>query len=404
MTETPTLKSKPDLRGLAAIVLVAYLAVGCVLTQSGKTEPLSNQPDNFNQLVAKDVVSVLRQVDSLSPTTTTLGTSDTSLQQGLFAEALKNELQAAGYAIRAVGSGPATLPVSYRLERLEESVESGAANGAQVSQTVTVNVGDIAVRRTYIAQADGQIIPVGAMQARGVDPSGLKLDNNIFSKPAHKVQSDVPPAESTVPVLEGEHLVSGDQNPPAVPAYPEQNDISDPREREKSDASLATLATNNTSQPLLDLIAPSVATAKPQSFDAIGALADKNTQNVRELQQSNFESLFVEMGIVGEKVLTFANDSTRMGDNNKARLRELLRSFNPGSDVLSVVGCSLGPTRYEGGQEGLALGRAMRVREELLYAGIPEDKILAEGCWDEESFDERMPRRGVVVTLKRAIS
>ena len=156
---------------------------------------------------------------------------------------------------------------------------------------------------------------------------------------------------------------------------------------------------------MLDLVAPSVATtAEPPSLAGMLELSGGKTQNIRELQQSNFEALFADMGIVDEKVLTFPNDSIRMGDDNKARLNALLQGFNPQSDIFSLVGCSLGATAYAGGQEGLALGRAQRVREELLYAGIPENKILTEGCWAEDSFDERMPRRGVVVTLKRPIS
>lgn len=398
-----------NLRVLTATVLAAYLGVGCALTSTDAAKLSPTTPYAFDALVSKDVVSVLRQVERLAPTSTTLGTSDASLQRSSFADALKQEFQAAGYAIRAVAAGSETLPVSYSSERSDAGGVDGVSSAAtQSSQTITVTVGDVAVRRTYIAQADGQVVPVGKMQVRGVDASKLKLDNEIFSTPALKARKSLPPvAPSTTKVVSGEQLVDANQRPQVqeLPSSSQSAQIIVPQDspQEPSD-SIASLTANSASRPLLDLIAPSVVTAKPQSFDTIGALAGKSTQNIRELQQSNFESLFAEMGIVGEKVLTFANDSTRMGDLNKARLSELLQSFNPESDILSVIGCSLGPTAYSGGQEGLARGRAKRVREELLYAGIPDSKILAEGCWAEETFDERMPRRGVVVTLKRPIS
>ncbi|MFK7994272.1 MAG: hypothetical protein AB8B87_09045 [Granulosicoccus sp.] len=396
------MKSLPEIRFLTVSALVACLMAGCSLTPvTPEQKPDVTQVSRFEQLVSRDVVSVLMQVDRLSPTTTTLGTSELGLQQGAFAEALKNELMSAGYAIRTISAGPDTIPVSYKLEQSEAGLESVAT---QNSRTVTVIVGDVAVRRTYTASTDGHVVPVGSMQVRGVDARRLQLDNEIFSEPAGKGELNKVP-ESTPAVTKPVEQIARAEIPAPASSLAEPSVASEPQAIAQSQlGSSSLIAPVNGARPLLDLVAPSVATARPQSHDAIAALSDKYTKNVRELEQSNFESLFSEMGIVGEKVLTFANDSTRMGDLNKARLQELLRSFDPEKDVLSVVGCSLGPTNHTGGQEGLARGRAMRVREELLYAGVPESQILAEGCWAEETFDERMPRRGVVVTLKRPIS
>ncbi len=36
-----------------------------------------------------------------------------------------------------------------------------------------------------------------------------------------------------------------------------------------------------------------------------------------------------------------------------------------------------------------------------MLAGIDSDKVLEEGCWAGVYYDEVMPRRGVVVTIKR---
>ena len=160
-------------------------------------------------------------------------------------------------------------------------------------------------------------------------------------------------------------------------------------------------ASKREKKTFLDLVAPTVPATEPSGQAVLAIKPDRDTKNVMELQQSNYEDLFADMAFVSEKVLTFANDSTQIGDANKVRLQELVEDFEVESDVFSVVGCSLGQTNRAGGQEELAMGRAMRVREELLYAGIPGDNIVEEGCWADEAFDLRMPRRGVVVTLKR---
>jgi len=390
------MKSTQKMRTLSVLALAIYLVAGCSLISEKGQEPTleqtANQPRLFEQLVAKDVVSVIMQIGRLAPNTTILGTSDENLQQGAFAEALKGEFRAAGYAIRSTGAGAQTIPVSYQLDTLDSDEAS------VTSQTVTVTFGDIAVRRSYSEDSQGKVSPVGSMQVRGVDATGLRLVNDIFSLPASgKEDPDKIPEAPPAPENTSKQLASVDTSP--LPLSPEQSVESN---QAKSNPSSSVVTT--TDRPLLELVAPAVSTATPQSLGAIAVLSHDNTQNVRDLQRSNFESMFSDMGIVDEEILTFANDSTRMGDANKARLQDLLKSFDPGSDIFSVVGCSLGNTNHAGGQEELARGRAMRVQEELMYSGVPESKILAEGCWAEEAFDERMPRRGVVVTLKRPIS
>ncbi|MFK8079546.1 MAG: hypothetical protein AB8B97_04610 [Granulosicoccus sp.] len=402
------MKFLSQLRGLTATLIVVWLATGCALTSPDATKQADglSAPDGFDELVSRDVVSVLRQVERLAPASTTLGTSDASLQHGALANALKRELQSAGYATRAISAGAQTLQVTLHLERPDIGGVDEVSSGESPSpSTVTVTVGDVAVRRSYIAQADGTVVPTGPMQVRGVDASSLQLDNDIFSTPAAKEPEPELPAPPKTTIVAGEQVVdakpiSTTPVPPLIP-LPERSNtrVELPAQ---TDADIATLPTITGNRPFLDLVAPSVATAQPRQ--PMDAMVERKTQNILELQQSNFESLFAEMGIVDEKVLTFANDSIRMGSVNKARLSELLQNFDPESDVLSVIGCSLGRTAYSGGQQALALGRAERVREELLYAGIPDSKILAEGCWADESLDARLPRRGVVVALKRPVS
>ena len=362
----------------------------------------------FNDLVARDVVSVLTQINELSPANTTLGTSNEAWQPSDFADALKNELESEGYAIRSAGAGQGTTPIGFTVTDNTSDIPIGWQGQ---SQTVTVMAGDIAVRRSYLISAEGAISPLGKMHVRGVDASKLTLQRDIFNAPVNDDdgQDKTPTRPEPAPVPTEQIAQSAPAADPADPADvptetvaaagsealpPQQTD-------EQSNQAASEIASAPEKKTFLDLVAPSVPIPDPSTQSVLAIQPAGDTQNVMELQQSNFEDLFADMAFVNEKVLTFANDSTRMGEVNKVRLQELVDNFDAESDIFSLVGCSLGQTSYAGGQEALARGRAMRVREELLHAGIPQDSIVEEGCWAEEAFDLRMPRRGVVVTLKR---
>lgn len=400
---------------LFRIALITVFVSGCAFNSTPPDTPDPVEPGNtLDALAARDVVSVLRQIDTLAPERTTLGPSSENLGQDQFADALKRELEAAGYAMRIVGNAPDTIPVSFEV-RDEQSDDDSH------SRTLTVFAGDVAVRRTYTIDSTGAIKPLGSMQVRGADARNLVLDNNIFSVPTDAPAEKEPPVETAVlpdeqlvldetvetAVLPDEQLVldetsttsgissAGTDDPPSMVTPSSQAGLN----------TNTTISSSITDHSLLDLVAPSVPAPSQDVIDIalLRTRTSDTTENFMNLRQSNFANVFADMGIVSEKVLTFPNDSTFMGSENKARLSAMLDSFNAQSDVLSVIGCSMGATNHVGGQEALARGRASRVRDELLYAGIPEENILEEGCWAEEAFDQRMPRRGVVVTLKRRL-
>ena len=399
---------------LVASVLIGMTISGCATFPSAPPEAVENDASperagQFNNLVSRDVVSILAQINELSPTNTTLGVSNDGWQAGDFANALRRELESAGYAIRSAGAGQGTISIGYTVS--DSTLDIPADRQGQ-AQTVTVFAGDIAVRRSYLISGEGAISPLGNMQVRGADASMLNLQRDIFderakdndeldTKPdmpkstansAEQIAQSTPPAAATQSAPPAAVTEAPASNPEIV--APQQTD-------EQLMQATPEVASTPERSTFLDLVAPSVPVTEPSGQTILAIKPDRDTQNVMELQQSNFEDLFADMAFVSEKVLTFANDSTVMGGVNKVRLQELVDNFEADSDMFSLVGCSLGQTNYAGGQEGLARGRAMRVREELLYAGIPEDNIVEEGCWAEEAFDLRMPRRGVVVTLKR---
>ncbi len=124
-------------------------------------------------------------------------------------------------------------------------------------------------------------------------------------------------------------------------------------------------------------------------------------RNVRRIEASNFESVFEQYDDLVRKNLTFANDSLVLGSKNKNILVKLAKEVNPETDIVSVIGCSHGRTSFDNGNQLLAEGRAQRVTESLMFAGLDPELIFDEACWDSEYFDEQAPRRGVMVTHKR---
>ena len=115
----------------------------------------------------------------------------------------------------------------------------------------------------------------------------------------------------------------------------------------------------------------------------------------------NFGSLLDDYSRLEIVKVIFPNDSMRLGDVGRLKIDVFLGDFDEDSDLIRVVGCSNGTTNLDIGNEGLALGRAERVTQELLSRGVSREHILDEGCWGPQPIGERFPSRGVVLELYR---
>lgn len=294
------------------------------------------------QVVASDFVNAMRQIPTLEPAIFTVQLLRTQMNDTLV-QAFKSTLEHAGYGVRWVGQPSADNLLQYRREQIN-------AAGAPEQVRLDIALGDVELRRSYSGIDSDQIRPVTPLYVRGADASHIVLDDAEFFGFAS--------------------FRSTDSNPLKVP-----ENIS-PLSGMVPDANAANALTAS-------------------------VLTPANAQNVFDLGGSNYESALSGYDIVVEQVLTFPNDSLRMGANNKRLLTTLVKRFDRNTDLFSVIGCSLGPTKLKSGNAALALGRASRVREALLFAGIDQHKILDEGCWAGDSPDSTLPRRGVVVTLNR---
>ena len=350
------------------LLLLTGLVGGCSTAPSKPNTPPSRAPE----LITQNLINVLFQINSVHPQAVTLLVPPAKSPKDPFADALNRSLQLAGYALRTTGGDASTVPVSYSVKRSVDA-SSGAVN------TYTLNMGHVSVRRAYQPTDDGWATPVSSMQIRGADVSQVLVNDDMFlragrptTEPGFNLQAPALPKRV---------------EPPNAVVQAEAPQLVQPP--------TAVLPETFPSKPSGE------SSVQAEQSQQIAAIQSAPKQNLRHLGQSNFAEVLNPLSTVNEAILVFEDDSVQLGASNKERVHQFVSQYNPEQDVFSVTGCSHGPTAHIGGQKALAIGRANRVREALMFAGVPESKILDEACWASEQFDERMPRRGVVLSIKR---
>ena len=359
--------------GVAALVLVVTALAGCAASAPGPdASPATGAMIAFTgseRRIAEDLVGVLARVDIVAPVRADGVRVTEQRDEPGFGSALEAALREAGYVV--VASGEADDP-SGRVLPAGYAVQRGARAGAPTA-TYTVALADVQARRAWSLpageDAGGDWVPAGPLFVRGAEPDALR-----------------PPAPSSASAAASFPAV-------AVPT---------PTEARAAIPIAPPSGPDSASAP--ERIAIDPATGRPVyggvTRGALGGPVLPTERNVMDLGGSNFADLFADYADVVERILVFPNDSERLGTDNKSIVAEVAGRFDPESDVLSIVGCSLGPTSLPNGNERLALGRANRVKEELVEVGVPSERILDEGCWAGDS-SERFPSRGVVLTLRR---
>lgn len=301
-------------------------------------------------LVAGDLVKTLATLDGLGPNHGALQMIE---HKSLFAKSLRTELQQAGYTLEQVDYRTGPRYVSYRIDSLQN--ESGA------NREYILTVGAVTLKREY-GQDDRGVFPVSNVSVDGAIPESPQGDiQQIVQSPEATRRSS--PQGSLI-------LASGHTNTTDVTTYAIED--RDPPE----DPSNAFVAL-------------------PEDLSGIPR------RNLYETRRSNFADYTTGFAAVDKSILVFPNDSLRITELARQQLIEMSRRFRENTDVISVVGCSHGKTALENGNELLAIGRSKRVQQALVEQGVPFDRILDEGCWAPVHFDEMMPRRGVVLSLKR---
>ncbi|MGQ7846203.1 hypothetical protein ACUNV4_17090 [Granulosicoccus sp. 3-233] len=349
------------------VLIAASLPLGCASWQEPGSPDISStvtaeqRQASAMQLIAQDFVIALRQIPALPPVSTTVSLLQ-SERDDPFTRHMREALQAAGYGTRWVQNAAPGLLFQYRHEN--------GVDRASRQDLYEVAIGHVELRRRFATDGSGLITPATPLYVRGADASDVVMDDSRFSPSSQ---------------LAGRSAPNGSES------------VDTTMSRPVSSTGTRGLAVPQEANPLNPLIA---GTDRRREL-GMPLLALPRVENVFDIGGSNFTDILADSLLVREQILTFANDSLRLGAVNKTLVEQMVESFQPETDVFSVLGCSLGPTQLKSGNAALALGRASRVREALLFAGVPQERILDEGCWASDGSGKALPRRGVVVTLNR---
>lgn len=403
-----------DSLSLFAFSRITCALFTCTLVLSGCASVATNSEtvSPAQSAIAQDFVHTMSQIDILKPSSTVLHFQPFASSSNLsvaskkasdlndcgsefFAPALKLAASERGYRVQTAYSVPSNISFS---------IGSVDKDSTQQGCVYNVSVGKVDLRRVYQLTDNGVVVPRQSMLVRGADVSHVEsddsffdFDNNIASEIANDIDSDIAGKD-----IEFDSPVA-------------RNDIA-----RRDAAKQELLVANPAKSPEAELLSPDDEAAKLglkissiSKEDAAIEVSETTTRNsngfvnvrkknIAELGLSNFEEELADKKNVAEEILIFGDDSYVLGARNKQLLGAMIDSFNPETDVVSVVGCSTGVTQIEHGNAALAIGRANRVKEALLYSGVPHDKIYEEGCWSPTPNSTPFPNRGVVITVKRA--
>ena len=339
-------------------------------TSSASTSSAGAVSTTSEQLIAIDFVNALLQFDGMHPSERSLSVVT---PVSAFGEELLFVLGQAGYQVRISDSAEVENFLDY-----SQTVKARESDG--VHQTFLLSVNQIKLKRDYFFQAQG-VTPSSNLFIKGGDSAKIVVNDDLFELPQQTANVRDTEVNNTNPLVSGNKAVI-----PHQPGVATEESVA-----------LAPVTTPKI-QPLVN---PS--SSSSNRAEEI-ARAKRRKANVYDTGESKFASILEGFEDVSSTIVVFPNDSLNLGQTGKNVIYQFLRDYNQNTDVISVIGCSHGKTSIDNGNELLAIGRAKRVTEELKFAGLSSDKILDEGCWAPQHFDEVFPRRGVVLTLKRELT
>jgi len=332
------------------ITTALFLLSGCQSIGSGKNDVVDNQLVNdsvlsnfsneHNQVIANNLVNAMTQLDGLYPIVTTLQIPEAKTP---FGQALVAAVDDAGYGQQAVDGDLGTNLLSYR------AINSESEQGYKTQYRI--EVGESYVEREYRIH-DDEVVPTSPMRVSGNNDE-IELEDQRFNSSALESSNS--------------YVVIKSESVPAIKVF----------------------SVNGRAVPQYDLV------PVPAPSDVVGSF-----NNIFGSNKSSFEHLLTDYEGVVTEILIFPNDSLRLGTPNKNIIKKLVSAYDTNSDVFSVLGCSQGSTSIDNGNQYLAVGRADRVKEELMLLGVAESNIFDEGCWGSSHGVKDLPGKGVVLSRK----
>jgi len=306
-----------------------------------------------NEVMVRDLVSSLVQI--MPPSTTTVQVS--AMPPSSVYPLVVGAMAIKGYGIQKVSEDQGANFVTVDLD-------TTVSDKPTSSYRMRIGVGAMSISRSYDLVADEAIQPASPFRLYGTRAS-IDIAATLFGANGISVDS-ASATEYVAPIALDEPL------------------------------------------PTLSLITPEVVQGVVNQTVGSPGLTSFNSSKVEInnlfYSDTTFSSILDDYEPVDELTVIFPNDSIVMGNENKLLIRQFVERFSTDDEVLSVVGCSNGPTASELGNAGLALGRAERVTTELVQLGVPRDKVLDEGCWAPQGGVKDFPGRGVVMERWRRVS
>jgi len=323
------------------MLLLATIAALSLQGCAGLRERAAVDEEVELDLIAQNLVYTLAQLEGLNPLNTTV---QLSAPESVYGRKVVARIREVGYGVQTVAGDRGGNYLRYRIQRTTSEL---------VQETrYAVSIGDVAVERAF-DRIQGRLVPVSEQRVRGAAEAGaVELNDRLF-------------------------------------------ELDD-------DAPISTVAFDEDVEPMVVDVASGQAERRAPSGSAPMAptFGEQVKKNLYGRIGSNYAEVFADYEDVEQDQLVFGNDSMRLGDEQKALVKAYAARFRPDTDLISIVGCSHGRTGIDNGNSLLALGRANRVKEALVYAGLSSEAVLDEGCWADRYHSE-FPKRGVVMTLKR---
>ncbi|MBX2835333.1 MAG: hypothetical protein KTR35_00680 [Gammaproteobacteria bacterium] len=385
-------------------MLLTFLVMPALIVGCQHLPAVDNSIDQIqSNLVAKDFTSALVNLPGYAPLTTTVQLRPAST---VFGDHLMSELRTAGYGIQTIGkndSGP--MMVSYASTLFNE--ESPKTVGFRV------RVGGVELGREYEIRHD-RLFPITGMSVVGVALSSEPLDDSIFDYNRWNERDLL--AQGDLDKIENTQRSGGPDFDPNISQDARVVDIESMdkiKENISSPPSTAEVAKHKLTESILtenhsenwqavaaDPVPLNEGADLSKSSNSQSDMGWARNQNMSEIGQSNFTEFLTEYAVLSESILLFPHDSLRLGRANKIFLRNWAKLFDAKTDLISVIGCSHGNSDLHNGNRFLSVGRANRVKEELIVVGVPPENVLDEGCWTT-SHQDAHPRRGVIITHRR---
>ncbi len=331
-------------KGTAVAALTLFVLSACS-TSSGPVNPIDTEPTDAaaqRSTTATDMDDLIaRSLISATAQINDLPPWSTTVQINVptssFGNALFNALEEAGYGVQRVPDDQGTNYISYR-SSIEQS-ESGRVHtyGMWVG-------GRIALERQF-RETGGTLLPDSPLVLVGVRPKTINIDDRGFASQTR----------------------AGIEFPSGVEFRDEAYELIQSREL------------------------GSITTGKGN-----GSLSA-----ARRISEIQVEEILAPYRPKRQATLSFPSAANNvLGDPNKQAIVAISDAYRPSTDIFLVSGCRPATFSSPAEPEADSIARTQRVRAELLNRGYASGVILEENC-EPGRYNEKLPRRAVVLTLER---